>query len=57
MSIFGASANDIPRQKRQTKTQTLPNQTNFAGCDIAPATRKTGRREHAETDLEEIQTF
>jgi hypothetical protein len=53
MSIFGASASDIPCQRKQTETQSLRNQAHFAGCDIAAATSKTGRRKHAEP-LEEI---
>ena len=48
----------FPAKRKQTEIQTLRARAQFAGCDIAPATSKTGHRKRAEpVSLKEIQTF
>src|SRR5437667_5655586 len=56
MSIFGASANDIPCQKKANGNPDFARPGTFAGRDIAPATRKTDHRKRA-VSSKEIQTF
>jgi hypothetical protein len=54
MSIFGASANDIPCQKKANRNPEFTQPSTFAACDIAAATSKTGPPQARGACLEEI---